>query len=242
MEPIKHRIVHYWSHRASSFEGQREREFHSYMKDLWLAEIRKYIPEGGEKLKVLDVGTGSGFFAFLMVEEGHDATGIDLTEEMIKGAKNTSKKLNLDADFLVMDAENPEFADECFDVILTRNLTWTLPHVNRAYDQWYRLLKPGGVLINFDADYCGRAEECVEEALPENHAHKLISPSMQQENDAITMELAAYQNPRPQWDVELLTNIGFERIVIDNGVYKRLYIKKDEFYNPAPLFLIAAYK
>ena len=32
-----------------------------------------------------------------------------------------------------MDAENPEFPDGTFDVIVSRNLTWTLPHVKHAY-------------------------------------------------------------------------------------------------------------
>lgn len=244
MEPIKHRIAHYWSHRAASFEEQRTREFNSYMKELWRTEIRRYMPEK-EALKVLDAGTGTGFFAFLLAEEGHSVTGIDLTEDMVNGANRTAEKLGLEVEFKIMDAENPDFEDESFDVVISRNLTWTLPHVNRAYERWYQLLKPGGVLINFDADYCNRAEECQEESedeLPPNHAHKLVSPSMKTENDAITMEIAAYQNPRPQWDVELLTNVGFERITIDNGVYKRLYAKKDEFYNPAPVFAIAAYK
>ncbi len=36
---------------------------------------------------------------------------------------------------MVMDAENPEFADESFDVVISRNLTWTLPHADRAYEQ-----------------------------------------------------------------------------------------------------------
>ena len=244
MEPIKHRIAHYWSHRASSFEEQREREFNSYMKEIWLTEIHRYLPKE-KPLNVLDVGTGTGFFAFLLAEEGHSVTGIDLTEDMITGAKRMAERLGLKADFMIMDAEAPAFDSDSFDVIISRNLTWTLPHLSRAYEQWHRLLKPGGVLINFDADYCGRAEECKEESeeeLPPNHAHKMVSPSMKQENDAITMEIAAYQNTRPQWDVELMTDLGFERIMIDNGVYKRLYSKIDEFYNPAPVFTIAAYK
>lgn len=241
MEPIKHRIAHYWSHRAKDFEDQRIREFFSEKRELWLKEIRPYLPEK-ETLRVLDVGTGTGFFAFLMAAEGHDATGIDITEEMIEGAKRTAEYLDLPASFHVMDAENPEFENESFDVILTRNLTWALPHMERAYQSWRRLLAPSGILLNFDADYCNRAEECVEEELPPEHAHNMIGKEMMMENDAITMELAAYQQPRPQWDVQLLIEAGFERISVDTSVYKRVYGKVDEFYNPASVFAIAAYK
>ena len=167
MEPIKHRIAHYWSHRAKDFQGQRIREFSSDKHQLWLNEIVPYLP-GKETLRVLDVGTGTGFFSFLMAAEGHDAVGIDLTEEMIEGAERTSEILGLNARFIVMDAEDPDFEKESFDVILTRNLTWALPHMERAYRHWYHLLAPGGVMINFDADYCNRAEECMDEELPRN--------------------------------------------------------------------------
>ena len=65
---------------------------------------------------------------------------------------------------------------------------------------------------------------------------------MRAENDAITMEVGAYQGPRPQWDVQLLVKAGFERVVVDMGVYKRIYREIDEFFNPTPIFTIAAYK
>ena len=241
MEPIKHRITHYWSHRAEAFQAQRLREFEDEKHRRWLAEFNRYIPHG-RTLRVLDLGTGTGFFAFVFAAEGHEATGIDLTPDMIEHAEHMAAVLGLDASFLVMDAENPQFDPESFDVLVTRNLTWTLPHIAKAYREWYQLLKPGGVLINFDADYCAAMEEEDEIELPENHAHKLVPEELTKENEAITMELSAYQGPRPQWDVQLLVEAGFERICVDMSVYRRIYAEIDEFYNPTPIFTIAAYK
>ena len=99
MERIKHRVTHYWSHRAEGFEAQRLREFESEKKDRWLAEFRKYLPQG-RPIRVLDIGTGTGFFACLMAEEGHEAIGIDLTPEMIDHAEHMAAVLGLDARFL----------------------------------------------------------------------------------------------------------------------------------------------
>ena len=241
MEAIKHRITHYWSHRAEAFQAQRIREFEDEKHERWLAEFRRYIPHD-HPLRVLDLGTGTGFFAFVFAAEGHEATGIDLTPDMIERAKETMSILGLEASFHVMDAEMPEFPPESFDVLVTRNLTWTLPHLREAYKAWYGLLKPGGVLINFDADYYSALENEEEIELPENHAHKLVPDSMREENDEITMEVGAYQMPRPQWDVQLLVEAGFERVTVDMGVYRRIYAEIDEFYNPTPIFTIAAYK
>ena len=38
-------------------------------------------------------------------------------------------------------------------MIVTRNLTWNLPHPEKAYGEWCRVLKPGGLLLNFDANW-----------------------------------------------------------------------------------------
>ncbi|MBQ3704425.1 MAG: class I SAM-dependent methyltransferase [Oscillospiraceae bacterium] len=241
MERIKHRVAHYWSHRAEGFEQQRLREYESEKKNRWLAEFQKYLPKG-RPLRILDVGTGTGFFACILAAEGYETTGIDLTPEMIEHAEHMAAVLGVDARFLIMDAEETDFPDESFDVLVTRNLTWTLPHIARAYREWYRLLKPGGVLINFDADYATALEDEEEHELPENHAHKLVPAYMQAENEAITMEVGAYQQPRPQWDVQLLVEAGFERVLVDMGIYKRIYREIDEFFNPTPIFTIAAYK
>ena len=241
MESIKHRVTHYWSHRAESFETQRLREYESAKRERWLNEFRRYLPEG-RPLRILDVGTGTGFFACLLSSEGHETTGIDLTPDMIEHAGHMAAVLGLDVRFLLMDAEAPEFEDESFDVLVTRNLTWTLPHIEKAYREWFRILKPGGVLINFDADYSAALEDEEEHELPENHAHKLVPDYMKAENDAITMEVGAYHGPRPQWDVQLLVEAGFERVTVDMGVYRRIYAEIDEFFNPTPIFTIAAFK
>lgn len=241
MQRIKHRVTDYWSHRAEGFETQRLREYDSAKRERWLNEFRQYLPEG-RPLHILDIGTGTGFFACLLAAEGHVTTGIDLTPDMVRHAEHMASILGQDARFLLMDAEEPDFEDESFDALVTRNLTWTLPHVEDAYREWYRILKPGGVLINFDADYKASLEDDDDNELPENHAHKLVPDYMKEENDAITIEVGAYHGPRPQWDVQLLVEAGFERIIVDMGVYQRIYAEIDEFFNPTPIFTIAAYK
>lgn len=237
----KMRIKNYWTQRSHSFAELRVRELNSIMADRWLREIAKYIPAGGQ-LRILDIGTGTGFFAFLLSSLGHRVTGIDLTPSMIQEAKEIGQTLESTAQFRVMDAEKLLFADESFDMVISRNLTWTLPHPQEAYREWQRVLKPGGVLLNFDgnygkADFTGKGEK-----LPENHAHKQITGDLMQECEAIKDQLEISYHVRPAWDVTALGETGFEQIRLDLGISKRIYIEKDEFYNPTPLFCIAATK
>lgn len=235
MKTIKTRVTDYWTQRVSQFSALRIKELHSEKAGLWMHELETYLP-GQSGLNILDVGTGTGFFAFLLAARGHKVTGIDLTADMICEAKHTAESLSLPADFLVMDAEDPRFLPWSFDAIVTRNLTWTLPHLETAYQRWHTLLKPGGVLINFDADYC-REEQT---PLPANHAHKQISSSLMQEYASIKDALRPMQRARPQWDIALLNAAGFKEITVDTGVWKRVYGEVDEFYNPTPIFTISA--
>ncbi|MBR2764668.1 MAG: methyltransferase domain-containing protein [Blautia sp.] len=241
MESVKHRIVQYWTQRAQAFQDQRIREFEDVKHERWLREIERYLPQD-RSLRILDLGTGTGYFALILAARGHEVLGIDLTPEMISRAHETAGKLGIHADFRVMDAENPDFEPESFDVLVTRNLTWTLPDLEKTYAEWYRLLKPGGILINFDADYCRGVWDKGDDSLPDTHAHRTLSQAQWAENEAITLELSAYQQPRPQWDVGLLIEAGFEKICLDTGVYRRIYQEMDEFYNPTPVFCLAAYK
>lgn len=237
-EKIKSEMSEYWSTRAEKFNELKVEELKSDLSEVWLIEIRKFLPNE-KPLKILDIGTGTGFFCFLLSKDGHDMTGIDLTEDMIVEAKNTSELLKIPADFYVMDAENPKFEKERFDVIVTRNVTWTLPNLEKAYKNWYPLLKKGGVLINFDADYC-REEKQIE--IPKNHAHKEITNEQWNAYENMKDELRSLTNLRPKWDIELLEKAGFKDIEIDMEVGDRIYTKKDKFYNPTPNFVIVAKK
>ena len=219
MDAIKTRVTKYWNQRAEGFASQRLREWESEKHGLWMEEFEKYIPMD-TPLEILDVGTGTGFFAMLLSSRGHKVTGIDLSGNMIDEARKTAAYLGLPASFAVMDAENPDFAPARFDVIVTRNLTWALPNLQSTYSNWHSLLKPGGILLNFDADYC---REDTGKPLPENHAHKQIGADLMQEYEHLKDALRPSQQPRPAWDVELLTAAGFREIQVDTTVWQRIY-------------------
>lgn len=238
---MKNRIVTYWTKRSHAFGDLREREQHSKTGQAWLEEIIRHLP-AGEPLKILDVGCGTGMFSLMLSALGHTVTGIDLTEHMILHARELAKKQHSTARFFCMDAENPDFPDDTFDVVLTRNLTWTLPHVEQAYAQWLRILKKSGILLNFDADY--GHDRCDKDSgeLPPEHAHRTIAFEMLRECENIKRQLSVSEKLRPAWDAKLLLGLGYTDIVTDTSLSSRIYRQRDEFYNPTPMFLIRAKK
>ena len=235
----KERIAGYWSKRSDSFQAQRRAELHSSMADRWLLEIQKYLPQ--RKLKILDVGCGSGFFTILLGKQGHEVLGTDLTPDMIEKSRELAKEEGVDCKFEIMDAENLDFPDETFDVVISRNLTWTLPDAGHAYEEWCRVLKKAGILFNFNRIY-GSSNFADTSHLPENHTHNQVGMDMMQECEEINKQLPISSYIRPAWDVETLGNLGILELSLDLGVGKRIYIKKDEFYNPVPIFTLCGKK
>lgn len=101
-------------------------------------------------LRVLDVGTGSGNFAAAVAARGHQVIGIDLSDGMLQQAQQKiSDQLQLQ--FQRGDAVAPNFPAQSFDVITNRYLLWTLRCPEEAFENWYNLLRPGGMLLAVDA-------------------------------------------------------------------------------------------
>ena len=240
---VKSHLVDYWGERAEDFAALHTRELASPKRAAWLAEIAPQLTRAGRPagtpLRILDAGTGSGFLALILADLGHEVRGIDLTPEMIEQARATARRLGSSATFEVRDAERTGFAPGSFDLVVTRNLTWALPHLAQAYAHWHDLLAPGGVLVNFDGDYA-HERPLRELTVPEAHAHAGISRSLQREYEHIKEHLAAGQLARPAWDLELLAQAGFHDVELDTHLSERLFAEPDDFYNPTPMFRIVA--
>ena len=239
---IGQRVKDYWTQRSHDFGTVRKNELENEMGQRWLHEIERFLPEG-RSLDILDVGTGTGFFAVLLAQQGHRLEGIDLTPAMLEEARTLAKQRNLDITFREMDAQNLAYPDGTFDVVISRNLTWTLPDPERAYASWFRVLKPGGVLLNFDAEYAvhvrSHSVQNSKVAPDSPYGHVGMTDALQQENDAITLSMDIGQ-ARPEWDGEVLTRVGFQSCQTDTQVGKRLLGELD--LTTAPMFGIFARK
>lgn len=233
------RIQAYWNKRSHDFNKIRKLEWISPNRMAWyrlLTDILKQHSITAQKpVHILDIGTGTGFFSLLLGYE-HKTIGIDSSINMIKLAKENAKAIDSPAQFLLGDATNPPFPPHSFDVIVSRNVTWTLPDVPLAYTNWLKLLKHTGILINVDADY-GPIDYSKENT--RHTIHSTIDDQLLNECTAIKNELEISYHPRPTWDLEILHGLGATTTLIDN-VRPLVEIDTTLHYEATPLFLVTA--
>ena len=149
-------IRSYWNNRADGYSRVNQEELHSEQKEKWKEVLLEQLPKKEkDQVQILDIGTGPGFFAILLAEAGYQVTAVDYTEEMLREAQQNAGGLAECIVWKTGDAQALDVESNSFDAIVTRNVTWNLPRPDLAYKEWLRVLKPGGVLYNFDADWYG---------------------------------------------------------------------------------------
>ena len=234
---LNKQIESYWDMRSADFSKLRLKELTGPCGPAWSALLAGKL--GTDKpLKILDIGTGAGFFAILLSQQGHEVTGIDMSGDMLHQAKQNILAAGCHAEFAKMNAQELDFADAAFDVVISRNLTWTLPDVMQAYREWYRVLKKGGRLLNFDSDYglitFSRKDE-------QKDVHANIKEELVTECNEIKDELRISTHRRPQWDAQFLKDLGMQ-VTIDEDIAPLVHVDPDMHFDTLPLFGLNAQK
>ena len=93
--------------------------------------------------KILDLGCGAGFGMQILKEEGYNVIGIDISDEMVKMAKERG------FDARLADARDLPFKDKCFDGILSiSTLQWLdKKDLQKVACEIHRVLKPNGIAV-----------------------------------------------------------------------------------------------
>lgn len=240
-------IRQYWNARSEGYSAQNMAELEDRDRIRWVNTIMRYAPEG-ERLKVLDIGCGPGFFSILMSQCGHDVTAIDYSDDMVAHAKQNAETMRQTITFQRMDAQNLDFEDESFDLIVTRNVMWCLENPEQAYKEWLRVLRKGGKIVNFDGNfYLDRFDAAYSEAVKDlreaserEHAKYLGNVDTEIIN-RIAMDLPLSKVKRPGWDFETLASLGAHKFDVE--LFDHLLVKKedgDRFY--AKSFVVSAEK
>ena len=96
---------------------------------------------------VVEVGCGLGTDAIQWARAGADYIGFDLTHEAVALATERFRLLGLPGQFVNADAENLPLPSESADIVYSYGVLHHTPNTERAINEIYRVLRPGGMAI-----------------------------------------------------------------------------------------------
>jgi ubiquinone/menaquinone biosynthesis C-methylase UbiE len=111
--------------------------------------IFEHFPKN-DNLKVLELGCGTGLFWLANRNEIPNSWSItlsDYSEGMLEGTRNTLSKINRDFKYEVVNAEDINYPDKHFDIILANNMLYHIENRSIAISHIFRILKDDGVFI-----------------------------------------------------------------------------------------------
>ena len=206
-------------------------------------------------LKVLDLGCGPGFFEILLSQLGCQVDAVDSSTQMLaRACDNVALAGDPErVEFFCGDIAKLPFVSDVYDVVISRNVTWLMRDPVATYVEWQRVLKPGGKLLVFDANwYTYLADEALDRARLCDQVDPSIlnwgdrsfaSTAQERRCEAIARELPHTYHQRPAWDLETVPRLGFAQVSADESVHRRVWNAGEQaFYATSPLFAVEAVK
>jgi ubiquinone/menaquinone biosynthesis C-methylase UbiE len=241
---IQRTIREYWAISAPKFSDLVITAPTDDCSRTWAEKIMSHAPVK-KTMDILDVGTGPGFFPITLSGEGRRITAIDCTEEMLKEARANAAYAGIDARFILMDAHALDFPDESFDLIVSRNVVWTLYDPLRAYVEWKRVLRPGGKMLIFDANYGAYCfdEKIAEQKKRDEEKYRKVygePPKTNIVSGEYIERMFLSDKKRPEWDIDTLLSLGMD-VYAETDVSPELRSEKYRLLNSTtPLFMVTA--
>ncbi|OWR30021.1 SAM-dependent methyltransferase [Saccharibacillus sp. O23] len=214
LEPISK----YWTSSADGYDKVIHNQFRSRREvAFWKKRLAEGLADQASQ-RVLDVGTGPGFFSILLAQLGHRPEAVDASPGMVKRAEQNIRRFGFpDVPVDLADASDLRgIESDRFDAVVCRDVVWTLPEPERAYAEWYRVLKPGGRLVVFDGNYLYEENRSLNYKIRYMFSWLLILATerrmrrRESRKIGVLDDLPFVQVLRPEEDERVLGEIGFD--------------------------------
>ncbi len=169
---------------------------------------------------VIDLGSGAGndcFIARAETGEKGKVIGIDFSEAMIAKARRNAEKMGYhNIEFRQGEIENLPASDSVADVIVSNCVLNLVPDKSQAFNEIYRVLKPGGHFSISDIVLAGELPEKIQKA-GEMYAG-CISGALQKDEYLGIIKEKGFENMTVQKE---------KAVLIPNDILSK-YLSKDE--------------
>jgi len=141
-------ITEFWNERGATYEDQAIHRVQDEAEQrVWQDTLRTLLPP--PPAQVVDVGTGTGYLAFIVADAGYQVTGVEIADGMLGVAQAKAAAQPNSPTFIKGDAMDPPLPAASADALVSRQVIWTLVDPARALSSWFRLLRPGGRVVAF---------------------------------------------------------------------------------------------
>ena len=139
---------------ASSYDSKWGIDFGPIGREQVMGKLRKALGSDAEGPfgDALEIGAGTGYFSLNLLQEGviERATVTDISPGMLEALRGNAERLSLEVETVCCEAEDLPFPDESFDLVFGHAVLHHIPDLTRAFDEFNRVLRPGGLLA-----FCG---------------------------------------------------------------------------------------
>jgi ubiquinone/menaquinone biosynthesis C-methylase UbiE len=120
------------------------------------ARCIRYVRERAERMlpsrrygRVLDVGSGTGFFILNLWLAGFvgEPHACDLSPGMLSACAESARRVGCDLSVRTADAERLPYEDASFDLVIGHAILHHVPEPQAALEEMHRVLVPGGALL-----------------------------------------------------------------------------------------------
>jgi 2-polyprenyl-3-methyl-5-hydroxy-6-metoxy-1,4-benzoquinol methylase len=118
----------------------READFQSVMR-----QIGAFM-QVDESTRILEIGTGSGWFPILCQKHGIRCKGVEISPQLVEYGREFGRRNGLEPDIEVGNIEDATIGEAAYDVVIALSVFEHVQHWQSGIDNVYAALRPGGVL------------------------------------------------------------------------------------------------
>lgn len=143
------RFVGYYSEASSTAEAFQRAQ------GLKNAVLRARAAAGlpVQNLDVADIGCNAGTQSRCWLEDGHNVSGLDISDGLIALARQRNEQFGEHANFSVGSATKLPWPDQRFDIVLLPELLEHVDDWQSCINEAVRVLKPGGTIFLSTTNY-----------------------------------------------------------------------------------------